>query len=149
MKCPYCDSRVSPVPDNRVCPHCGGTLGDRRKPKFPDPPLGVYKGVSGYMEIREESVFFFKKFAFGETLQCEIPYEELIGVFMDSPSIFFAGFLCVRSWEKRHVPFSQKWMESVNDEAAVGFHYEDKKKYTRAYEFLKQCAEIANKVREQ
>lgn len=26
MNCPYCDSRVSPVPDNRVCPHCGGPL---------------------------------------------------------------------------------------------------------------------------
>ena len=158
MKCPYCDSRVSPVPDNRVCPHCGGPLGEPKSPDlplaepkeycFPTPPLGVYKGVSGHMEIKEKSVFFFKKLSSGKLLECEVPYEELASVFMDPPSVFFAGFLCVRSWQDRHIPFSKKRLECIYDEAAVGFYYEDKKKYTRAYEFLKQCAEIANKVRE-
>lgn len=26
MNCPYCDSRIGVMPDNRSCPHCGAPL---------------------------------------------------------------------------------------------------------------------------
>ena len=42
MNCPYCDSRVRQVPDNRCCPNCGGPLAaycnEEKKTDRPDEP---------------------------------------------------------------------------------------------------------------
>ena len=150
MICPYCDSRIGVLPDNRSCPHCGAPLGvvKHRKPQFPEPPLGIYKGVSGYIEIGTCSVSFSKKFPFNDRISCVVPYEDILDVALEPPTVFFAGFLCVRRWQDRQIPLARKWMESANDATSVGFHFDKRKDFLQVYEFLKQCADIANAARE-
>ncbi len=44
MICPYCDSLVRDVPDNRCCPNCGGPLGAycKKMERSKDPDLESY-----------------------------------------------------------------------------------------------------------
>ena len=147
MICPYCDSRVREVPDNRCCPNCGGPLGQQPKPKFPKPPLGVYRGVRGHLEIRENEVVFSKNFlGMGKTIAV-IQYEDIKEIYCKAPTWLLAGFLCVRDWENRKKPYSTTWQEQVQDACAIGFYNEYAEEFMQVYEFLKECARIANEAR--
>lgn len=43
MICPYCDSRITDLPDNHVCPHCGGPLKEEKaEDNQLGPDLGYY-----------------------------------------------------------------------------------------------------------
>lgn len=149
MICPYCDSRVRQVPDNRCCPNCGGGLPEPVKPQFPKPPLGVYRGVRGHLEIRENEVLFIKNFfSTGKTIAV-IQYSDIQEIYCKSPTWALAGFLCVRDWENRRKPCSATWREQVQDACSIGFHNENAEEFMRVYDFLKECARIANEAREE
>ena len=151
MKCPYCDSRVSPVPDNRVCPHCGGTLGGverKKKFPFPKPPLGVNKGIWGCMQIEDQGIRFIKKPLFCEKTDSFILYEDILRVQFIPDTFWTMGLLSIRSKQDRELPFPSCLSDGISDSTSIGFYYDIDGKFRCAYEFLKQCAEIANKARE-
>ena len=146
MKCPYCDSRVSPVPDNRVCPHCGGPLGGVKELQFPEPPLGKYKQTFGFMEIQECGLRFYEKFLLSKKDRF-VPYSDLLDVYY-APCETNLGILCIRDKRSKYLPVPNTPMEASADMTSVIFTSRENERYRIAYEFLKQCAEIANKARE-
>ena len=151
MICPYCDSRIGVLPDNRSCPLCGAPLGAaaQKKPQFPEPPLGKYKQTFGYMEIQERGVKFYEKFLLSDKVNRIVPYDEIIEVaYRPAVANSQMGFLCVRGWQDRYLPIAKTYSEACDDSTAVVFGYRENRKYYQVYEFLKKCADIANAARE-
>ena len=154
MICPYCDSLIRDMPDNNVCPQCGAPLGIYRDTgngsrakghalKFPDPPIGVYKDVAGYLEIGKDSVTFSRRPWFKEHKRT-IPFSEIFAVAYEAGKPFNSGFLCVREWQDRKLPVPVIAYEVVEDETSVYFKMSDNEKFWHVYNFLKQCADINN-----
>ncbi len=139
MICSYCDSRVSPVPDNGVCPHCGGVLD---KPKFPDPPIGKYKDAAGYIEIGEKSVTFCRKHFF-KAHKKTVPYSEIYAVAYQPGKPFDSGYLCIRQWQDRHLPMPAGARDVIWDPTGVYFTQHRNAQFHKVYMFLRQCADIA------
>lgn len=102
MICPYCDSRVREVPDNRCCPNCGAPMGVVRSLEVTEPPLGVYKQPFETLEIQEKGLRFRKKFLWLETDRF-VPYEEVDRLCF-VPGGKELGFLCVRERNERERP---------------------------------------------
>ena len=145
MICPYCDSRIGVLPDNRSCPHCGAPLSAEKqnKPIFPEPPIGVYKDAAGYLEIGKDTVTFFRK-PFFRGYKRTIPFEEIYAVSYNPGADFCAGYLCVRQWQDRHLPMPTRVQDVVTDATGVYFKKSQNEKFYIVYTFLKQCADIAD-----
>ena len=150
MICPYCDSRVDVLPDNRSCPHCGAPLGAaaQNKLQFPEPPLGVYKQTFGYMELQEHGVKFYENTWLADKINRIIPYDEIIEVAFEMAQNSKSGFLSVRGRQDKYLPIATTVWEAIQDPTSVIFGYKENERYNCAYEFLKQCADIANAARE-
>ena len=146
MKCDYCGSIFQKLPEEGVCPNCGGifpTAEERKaKLKFPDPPLGIYKDAAGYLEVGPESVTFYRK-QFIKAYKRTIPYDQIVTVGFQPGKPWDSGHLCVREWQARNVPVltdpSKIW-----DKTTVYFRESYNEDFRKVYLFLKQCAEMVN-----
>ena len=152
MICPYCDSRVNVLPDNRSCPHCGAPLGatireGRVVPKFPVPPVGKYLYGDGYLEIGYDSVTIYKKQIFRKTIRT-IPFDQISGVSFGDGQNDVAGFLCVRHRHAAHLPLVARAPDAVPDDTAIYFFARRSPEFYPIYVFLKKCADIVNGISE-
>lgn len=148
MNCPYCDSRISNLPDNQVCPHCGAPLGEMNAPKrlsFPEPPLGTYRQTFGFMEVQAHGLRFYQKFLW-DTLDRFVPYSELTAVCF-VPGGKKLGFLSVRDTQNENLQMPSVSREAAGDMTSVIFNSMENDRYCKVYDFLKQCADIANEAR--
>ena len=161
MICPYCDSLIRELPNNRTCPQCGAPLAaswaEEQKnqnhahtakekestPKicFPEPPVGVYKDGASYLELTEDSVVFFRKY-FIKGHKRIIPYSDIYAVAYEPGATFSCGFLCVREWKDRNIPLVKSSTDAVSDETSIYFIKERNQMFHNVYEFLKQCANL-------
>lgn len=144
MICPYCDSLVRDVPDNRCCPNCGGPLGEPEKPKYPEPPLGLYERVNGFLEIQERGVRFYKSNR-EQITDRYIPYEELYSVHF-VPAKMYLGFLCVRERSDKTLPLVGTASKATADSTSVIFGNHKNEEFRKIYFFLKAVCEC-NKLR--
>lgn len=158
MICPYCDSRVKDLPDNHVCPHCGAPLGKncdteqredeyRLRKETEESLIGRYNQTMGYMEIGESSVEFRKEQFVGEDTVAVIPYSEIAAVYMKPSGRIDGGFLCVRDRQNQHIPSPKTTWKAAGDCTSVLFCFSENEKYTKIYQFFKQCADRNNKAK--
>lgn len=152
MICPYCDSRIGVLPDNRSCPHCGAPLAtviQEQKPQrqFPVPPVGKYLYGDGYLEIGYDSVTIYKKQIFRKTKRT-IPFSQIAGVSFGDGQNDASGFLCVRHRQAAHLPLVTRAIDAVPDDTSVYFFARRSPEFYPVYMFLKKCADIANGVSE-
>ena len=157
MICPYCDSLIRDLSDNRVCPYCGAALGMYCKPEvsnqkndqqelsprkievsFPDPPIGTYKDAAGYLEIGKNSVTFYRK-QFFKGSKRTIQFQDIYAVSYKPGVTLNSGFLCVREWKDRNIPLAQKSADVPFDETSVYFRKSKNAMFEQVYNFLKQC----------
>ena len=150
MICPYCDSRIGALPDNRSCPHCGAPLGAdiEKSIQMLKPPLGKYKQTFGYMELQKRGVKFYENSWISQEINRIIPYDEIWEVAFQLAQKSRSGFLSVRGQQDRYLPIAKTVWKAIEDQTSVTFSYKENERYARAYEFLKQCADIANAARE-
>ena len=164
MICPYCDSLIRELPNNRICPQCGAPLAasfveeqknqncahtakeNESTPKicFPEPPVGVYKDAAGYLELTEDSMVFLRRHFIKEHKRI-IPYSDIYAVTYESGATLNCGFLCVREWKDRNIPLVKSSTDAVYDETSVYFGKAKNRMFHNVYEFLKQCAELCGK----
>jgi hypothetical protein len=151
VKCEYCDSVIKTVPDNGICPNCGGVLPEqttckekrRHNLKFPEPPIGTYEDVGGFLKIEKDSVTFYRRRSYSHEESCiTIPFNEIYAAHHLPASFFLRGVICVRRWEDRYSPPSRRRL--LSDKTLVFFNPEDEHKFIPPYQFLKKCAEIVN-----
>ena len=150
MICPYCDSLVRDVPDNRCCPNCGGPLGEPEKPKYPEPPLGIYKQSYGFMEIQEQGVRFYESYR-ERVIDRYIPYGEVYSVhFVPARRILgllpILGLLSIREKNDKKLPLAGTVLKAAGDATSVIFGKFEKEQYEKAYDFFKAVCEC-NKLR--
>ena len=147
MKCEYCDSIIKPVPDNGICPNCGGVLGEEERREcealvFPEPPVGVYKDAAGYLEIAQDSVTFYRnQWPIKKSIRQTIAFRDIYAVSYVEARPFMSGSLCVRQWKDRNVPMVSG-ADAVMDETSVYFRKEKNQIFYQVYLFLKQCEQI-------
>jgi len=149
MKCEYCDSIIKPVPDNGICPNCGGVLGEERRREcealvFPEPPVGMYSGGLDYVIIGEDYVKLYAKYSFGRIIDREISFDEIYAVKFIPGTFFKIGFLCVRERKDAEIPLPATYKEAINDVSTIGFDTSCNEKFYSVYLFLKKCADIVN-----
>ena len=148
MKCQYCDSIIKNVPDNGVCPNCGGAFGGAKRRNsielvFPEPPVGVYKDAAGYLEIAQDSVTFYRnQWPAEQNIRQTIAFRDIYAVSYVAARPFMAGSLCVRQWKDRNVSLVSG-ADAVMDETAVYFKKEKNQMFYEIYLFLKECTKIA------
>ncbi len=157
MICPYCDSRVKDLPDNHACPHCGAPLGkycDTEQKKEDslwqqslEPLIGIYKHGMGYMEIMQHSVTFRLKFWCRDEIVTTIPYDEIAAVYIKPSGGIEPGFLSVRDRENLDVPLVKTAFQAGEDPTSLRFTRSENEKYTKIYQFFKQCADRNNKAK--
>lgn len=153
MKCEYCDSIIRDVPDNGVCPNCGGMLAteenQQNKPpevkmekkvrSLPAPPVGRYKDAAGYLEIGEDSITFCRQH-FIKAHKRTISYDDIYDVAYGPGVILNSGFLCVREWKDRNIPMPTCSADAVFDETAVYFVKSKNEMFRKLYEYLKMVS---------
>ena len=140
MKCEYCDSYLSAVPENGVCPNCGGLLPERKPLQFPEPPVGVYKDVGGYLQIEKEQVVFYRhRWPFTSRTVQMISFDEIYDVLYILPKALRCGAVCVRQWIDRNKPMPLD--DFTMDPTSVYFPQDDAVRFYPLYVFLKTCAE--------
>ena len=151
MICPYCDSLIRNLPDNRTCPQCGAALGGcigekpvlKKDLVFPEPPVGVYKDVGGYIAVEKDSITFYRhRWPFTRKTYRTIPFHEIYAVSYIAPTTVMCGAVCVRQWQDRHIPLPTN--DFSTDETSVYFAGHKAKAFMPVYHFLKQCADIVN-----
>jgi hypothetical protein len=154
MRCEYCDSVIKTVPDNGICPNCGGVLPKNAEHSgkgilFPEPPVGVYKEPNGYLEIGNNSITFHRHpWPVAPKTERTILFEEICTVSFEYPKPFSSGTMCVRGWQDRYLPLA-RGTDAVTDPTAVYFGDAKTNTFRRLYEFLKQCADLNAKRNEQ
>lgn len=156
MICPYCESLIRKMPDSGTCPNCGAPLGAYRSSyraegqaalSFPEPPVGIYKDVAGYLEVSKDSVTFYRnQWPLAAKTRRTIPLREIFAVSFEQGASFRSGFLCVRQWQDRHLPLAASGAEAVLDETSVYFRQSKNAEFHRVYVFLQQCAEIVKQA---
>ena len=167
MQCPYCDSIIRELPDNRTCPQCGAALAAYCKAEhideqnirceaankpaisisFPDPPVGKYKDAAGYLEVGEGSITFYRKH-FARANARTIRFEDIFAVSYKPGVTLNSGFLCVREWKDRNIPLVQSSADAVFDETSVYFAKSKNEMFQQVYAFLKQCEEMVHSAKE-
>ena len=162
MKCEYCDSEVRIVPDNGICPNCGGVmpgtvrqtipLKQDSKPLFPHPPFEIVRNhvaylEEGYLKFDKSSVRLVTRLPKVPKKDIIIPYHELFDVSYVPASKHFIGFLCVRIIADRHIPLPQtRWKKKLTD-TMIWFTQKDNDDFYRAFVFLKEIARINASMR--
>lgn len=153
MKCEYCDSEIQKVPDNGICPNCGGVLPEdqqkqpvqKLKLAFPKPPIGMYKAGDEYMQLGEYGMRINKRYLVNEYKSDRvIPYCEIAEVFFSEGRTLNPGFLCVRTQADKFKPFPVTRQDAMGDSGTILVHKCNNEKYYEIYLFLKKCAEIVN-----
>jgi hypothetical protein len=111
--------------------------------RFPEPPVGVYKGKNGMLEITEDAVCFVSGDASGPQIY-RIPYKDLVEVAVKEATWWRYSTLRVCCWQNRRMRFMKN---SWNAEMSMVFNHISKEAFRRVCEFLKACAGIANEAR--
>jgi hypothetical protein len=133
------------MPEDGHCPNCGASVSEITSAPlaFPPPPIGIYKDAAGYLEITKNCVIFCRKQLVTEHIRT-IPFREIYGVSYAPGRPLQSGFLCVREWKDRNMPFPDKPLHAADDETAVYFRQEKNATFEKLYLFLNECAAIAN-----
>ncbi|MBQ6840007.1 MAG: hypothetical protein IJO45_04890 [Oscillospiraceae bacterium] len=140
MKCEYCGSMIKTVPDNGICPNCGGTLQKMSKElRFPFPNW-EHRCFLGRTSFREKEVCF--RFSIWlDKKPIAVPYDQIIDVAYGAPTFSWKGYLCIRTSENPFTPMPERIQDITNDDIAVCFTQKYEKEFFRIYGFLKKCAE--------
>lgn len=140
MKCEYCDSYLSTVPENGVCPNCGGVLTEQSLPK---PPFRLLKVPFGFLEMGQDAVRLYMRFPTKVivTNDVSIPYDQIYDVSYIPATKWHKGILSVQSWERRYIPLPRTFGEHKLRDPSVYFEMKDSSYAGHAYTFLKQWAE--------
>lgn len=149
--CPYCNNWTEKLADNHVCLRCGAPLAgqvEKKKPVLPAPPIGKYKQTGDCMEIGKDSVKFHKYTIFRGARERIVPYNEIVAVYFTPGAEFTPGFLCVRERKDSDVPVPTSNSEAIKDDTSIIFDRFKNATFYRAYEFLKQWADIVNAAEE-
>ena len=144
MKCEYCDSIIRIVPDNGVCPHCGGMLPIKRSLReFPNPPIGKYVDQSDFIEICDTYVRIYIKY-WGEDLDSIIFYKDICDVAFKESGSIRGGFISIRERCNSSIPMPKTTLQAYSDRSSFCFYDEEKNAvFYSVYTFLKKCAEVA------
>jgi len=152
MKCEYCDSMIRHVPDNGVCPNCGGVLPisvrqtipskQDSKPLYPKTPFAMQKGLFGYLELRERSLRLNVKKPYTPRIDATIPYDELFDAAYVPATMWLQGFLCIRGWQNRYNTIPKTVWECSSYDTIMYFDQLDNEVFHRAFVFLKEIARI-------
>lgn len=144
MKCEYCDSFLPVFPDNGCCPNCGAVLPapEPEKPEFTEPPLGIYNGVYGSMEVGQSSVRIRKeRILHTDYSDFEIPYDELTGVVFQPARNRSEGYLSLRCGLNQAMPFPRNCSEGQLDLTTVIVPEDANTKFEKVSAFLNRCVE--------
>ena len=104
------------------------------RPQTP-PPIGVYKGVMGCLEMTEDSAILTKKMPGHPKTCCTMAYEDLYDVSLDKPTFWTNGELRVRCWQNRKIPIEHPFATETN----LIFTKKQTAEFEKIYEFLKSC----------
>lgn len=158
MICPYCDSLIRDLSDNRVCPFCGAPLSqdvkqaqEKQKLVFPTPPLGIYENQLGHhIEITKEAIVFRTRSELSGPLSRirVVPYSKLVKVMIRPGGILKAGYLSVLDEEDKYKLLPQRVWDAVDDDATITFNRSYYSQFYKVYLFLKQCVDIVNAAKE-
>ena len=115
---------------------------DSQEGMLPKPPFAVKKTQEGYLEFGQHGVKISVKLPKVPQKDILIPYDEIYAASYVPATKWLKGFLCVREWKERHRPLPRTFWEKSLRDSLIWFSQKDNDEFCRAYEFLKQCAEI-------
>ena len=145
MKCKNCGGQIEVVPENGNCPNCGHCLIDIRL--YPTPPFLMKKVRYGYLEFEEHGVRLHTRLPKAPLKDIFTPYTEIFDTSFVPATRWLIGFLCIRSVKEKHIPLPRTFWEKRNTDSLIWFEIHENVEFNKAYEFLKQCADINEKVR--
>jgi len=99
------------------------------------PPIGVYKGVMGQLDMTEDCVIFTKKMPGYTRTCCTVTYKDLWDVSLEKPTFWTNGELRVRCWQNRKIPMTHPSALETN----LVFTKKHRAEFEKIYEFLKMC----------
>lgn len=150
MVCEYCGIEIAEIPEDRCCPGCGAPVTVRKGPRFPTPPIGIYKNMWGCsIEITEAALVISDEMFKGQPQKRTIPYTRLHKVFFERNRKRRAGWISVQAWEDRYDRIADTFWRASRDRTAstIMFDPERVADFAMVSDFLQKCAEIANAAR--
>lgn len=145
MKCEYCDSYLATVPENGVCPNCGGAL-SALKSEHPLAPIGMYMGTHG--RIGMDAMTIQKRIpGKGECIRT-IPYGQIHRVFLAKATVSYfggdgfpkMGWLCIREKKDAMLP-NAVGSNAIEDETSITLSLQDNQWAEQLYVFFEKWAE--------
>jgi len=135
MFCPNCGKDCG---DTGFCSVCDQAL-DSFEEEVPNPPIGRYHGVDGYIDISFCTLEIHKEGVAGVTEQIT-PYENIVGVWFQKASEEKLGYLAIR--DKRDVTHPVETLEDAAcDKSALLFETGGNSIFKGINAFLKQVSE--------
>lgn len=147
MKCDYCDSRFTEMPEDQVCPNCGAAVSEKEEMPaevslYLESPVGIYEGNRAYVEIKKESIVFVRKGIMGsKDITAEIPFNEIVESINRRAYGLWPGVFFIYDKYKKSIVYD---VSEVVHFAPIKIFYEEKdnKTFEMIHKFCSACAKI-------
>ena len=140
MFCPNCGRDCA---DANFCPNCGQKIisSNSDVPKnIQEPPIGLYKGNDGYVEVSFQTLTVYKELPF-KTVEKLMSFRDIKDVRFQQANETENGFLAIREMNDC-LPVSETEWDAVVDEAALTFDVHKNEQFLNVYAFLSYCKEV-------
>ena len=99
------------------------------------PPIGVYKGVGGHLELTEDSVIFRHSRLLGIRASYRVAYDDVVKVVLEKPTFWRNGSLKLKCWQDRFAKFE----DFTCVDTSLCFQDRYLKDFQKVYAFLEKC----------
>ena len=134
MVCPNCGKASA---DEKFCSNCGQEISPVEEiaaVDFPEPPIGRYEGIDGYIDL-SFCTLTIRKEILGKTVEHAISFDDVTDVIFHQASDKEMGYLAIREKKGSYLPIESE-LDASCDEKALVFGGEMNDAFSRVYHYL-------------
>ena len=134
MFCPNCGKASA---DEKFCSNCGQEISPVEEiaaVDFPEPPIGRYEGIDGYIDLSFFTLTIHKEIL-GNSVEHTVAYHDIADVVFHKASDEGKGFLAIRERKESYLPVENE-LDASCDEKTLVFSKKDNREFGEIFMYL-------------